>query len=71
VNVASQHDAWGEGMSENGKAPTSAAERMRRYRKRHRRGQRIIRVQIDADEPAPLGGGRRIAAAWPNSPMWF
>jgi hypothetical protein len=38
------------GMSENGKAPTSAAERMRRYRKRQRRGQRIIRVQIGPNE---------------------
>jgi hypothetical protein len=38
------------GMSENGKAPTSAAERMRRYRKRQRRGQRIIRLQIGPAE---------------------
>ena len=37
-------------MSENGKAPTSAAERMRRYRKRHRRGQRIVRLQIGPAE---------------------
>ena len=37
-------------MSENRKAPTSAAERMRRYRKRQRRGQRIVRVQIGRNE---------------------
>jgi hypothetical protein len=37
-------------MSENGKAPTSAAERMRRYRKRQRRGQRIVRLQIGPAE---------------------
>jgi hypothetical protein len=37
-------------MSKNGKAPTSASERMRRYRKRQRRGQRIIRLQIGPNE---------------------
>jgi hypothetical protein len=37
-------------MSENGKAPTLAAERNRRYRKRQRRGQRIVRVQIGRKE---------------------
>jgi hypothetical protein len=37
-------------MSENGKAPRSAAERNRRYRRRQRRGQRIIRVQIGPAE---------------------
>jgi hypothetical protein len=33
-------------MSENGKAPTSAAERMRAYRRRRRRGFRYVDVQI-------------------------
>ena len=37
-------------MSENSNTPTSAAERNRRYRKRQRRGQRIIRVQIGPAE---------------------
>jgi hypothetical protein len=46
----SRCDAWGTGMSENGKAAISAAERMRRYRKRQRRGQRIIRLQIGPAE---------------------
>jgi hypothetical protein len=44
-------------MSENGKAPTSAAERNRRYRKRQRRGQRIIRVQIGPAEIEALVSG--------------
>jgi hypothetical protein len=44
-------------MSENNKAPTSAAERMRRYRKRQRRGQRIIRVQIGPAEIEALVSG--------------
>lgn len=46
----SRCDDWGTGMSENGKAPTSAAERNRRYRNRQRRGQRIVRVQIGPAE---------------------
>ena len=37
-------------MSENGKTPTSAAERMRRYRKRQKRGFRIVRIQIGLAE---------------------
>ena len=45
-----KRDAWGTGMSENSNTPTSAAERNRRYRKRQRRGQRIIRVQIGPTE---------------------
>jgi hypothetical protein len=46
----SRCDAWGMGMSEIDIAPTSAAERMRRYRKRQRRGQRIVRVRIGPNE---------------------
>jgi hypothetical protein len=37
-------------MSENGKAPTSAAERMRRYRKRQRRGFRCVEVLVGRAE---------------------
>jgi hypothetical protein len=37
-------------MSEIVKSSASAAERMRRYRKRQRRGQRIIRAQIGPNE---------------------
>jgi hypothetical protein len=37
-------------MSELVKGSASAAERMRRYRKRQRRGQRIVRVQIGLAE---------------------
>jgi hypothetical protein len=37
-------------MLEIGKGSASAAERMRRYRKRKRRGQRIIRMQIGPTE---------------------
>ena len=44
--VALRREVWGVSMSENSKTPTSAAERMRRYRKRQRRGQRVVRVQI-------------------------
>jgi hypothetical protein len=43
INVgleASRCDAWGIGMSENGSAPTSTTEGMRRYRKRQRCGER-------------------------------
>jgi hypothetical protein len=41
-------------MSENGKAQTSAAKRMRLYRKRRRRGQRCVRISIDAAVVAAL-----------------
>jgi hypothetical protein len=37
-------------LSNDTRVPQSPAERMRRYRKRHRRGQRIIRVQIGPNE---------------------
>jgi len=33
-----------------GSTPTFAAERMRRYRKRQRRGERIVRVRLGPDE---------------------
>jgi hypothetical protein len=39
-------DAWGIRVLEK----SAAAERMRRYRKRQRRGQRIVRVQIGPTE---------------------
>ena len=37
-------------MSEISEAATSAAERMRRYRKRQKRGFRIVRIQIGLAE---------------------
>jgi hypothetical protein len=41
-------------MSENGKAQTSAAKRMRLYRKRRRRGRRCVGISIGAAEIAAL-----------------
>jgi hypothetical protein len=41
-------------MSENGKAQTSAAERMRRYRKCRLRGRRCVGISIGAAEIAAL-----------------
>jgi hypothetical protein len=32
------------------RAPSPAAERMRQYRKRHRKGLRCVRIQLDATE---------------------
>jgi hypothetical protein len=37
-------------LSNDARVPQSPAARMRRYRKRKRRGQRIIRVQIGPNE---------------------
>ena len=37
-------------LSNDTRVPQSPAERMRHYRKRQRRGQRIIRVQIGPNE---------------------
>ena len=32
------------------RAPSAAAERMRQYRERHRKGLRCVRIQLDATE---------------------
>jgi hypothetical protein len=37
-------------LSQVSKTPKSAAERMRRYRNRRRRGERIVRVRLGPDE---------------------